>query len=257
MSYSFDLHESIYGSEPYNTTHFKIPSNQTTTTATTTKHKQNGYVKQFLQQNGMRKTKKSSPLISVNGTGGGIGEQRFDANFKVLLLGNSGVGKTSIIRALVGETFYQTTISTIGIDLIKRIFTVENHRVQLEVWDTAGQEQYHSIVSLHFREAKCFIIVYDVTDMESFEQIRKYWLRTVDETPSLCLSTNPLKRGSKHKIFRFHNECLVCKPLSQNRFVLIPNFPSFYKTCFTFTWMEIFFLFFIFLIDTILLFLIF
>ncbi|CAH8633421.1 unnamed protein product [Schistosoma rodhaini] len=154
MSYSFDLHESIYGSEPYNTTHFKIPSNQTTTTATTTKHKQNGYVKQFLQQNGMRKTKKSSPLISVNGTGGGIGEQRFDANFKVLLLGNSGVGKTSIIRALVGETFYQTTISTIGIDLIKRIFTVENHRVQLEVWDTAGQEQYHSIVSLHFREAK-------------------------------------------------------------------------------------------------------
>uniref|UniRef100_A0A3Q0KGU5 Putative rabb and C n=1 Tax=Schistosoma mansoni TaxID=6183 RepID=A0A3Q0KGU5_SCHMA len=182
MSYSFDLHESIYGSEPYNTTHFKIPSNQTTTTTTTTKkHKQNGYVKQFLQQNGMRKTKKSSPLISVNGTGGGIGEQRFDANFKVLLLGNSGVGKTSIIRALVGETFYQTTISTIGIDLIKRIFTVENHRVQLEVWDTAGQEQYHSIVSLHFREAKCFIIVYDVTDMESFEQIRKYWLRSVDE----------------------------------------------------------------------------
>ncbi|CAH8610257.1 unnamed protein product [Schistosoma curassoni] len=176
MSYAFDLHESIYGSEPYNTTNCKIPSNRTTTQL-----KQNGYVKQFLQQNGMRKTKKSSPLISVNGTGGGTGEQRFDAHFKVLLLGNSGVGKTSILRALVGETFYQTTISTIGIDLIKRIFTVGNHRVQLEVWDTAGQEQYHSIVSLHFREAKCFIIVYDVTDIESFEQIRKYWLRSVDE----------------------------------------------------------------------------
>ncbi|KAK4468596.1 hypothetical protein MN116_007547 [Schistosoma mekongi] len=176
MSYAFDLHESIYGSDPYSTT-----TNSKTISNQSKQSKPNGYVKTFLQQNGVKKAKKSSPLISINGTSGGVGEQRFDTHFKVLLLGNSGVGKTSILRALVGETFFQTTISTIGIDLIKRIFTVENHRVQLEVWDTAGQEQYNSIVSLHFREAKCFIIVYDVTDMESFDQIRKHWLRSVDE----------------------------------------------------------------------------
>ncbi|TPP58276.1 putative rabb and C [Fasciola gigantica] len=101
---------------------------------------------------------------AVNGArkGGGTGESRFDARFKVLLLGNSGVGKTSILRCLMGDKFNPTTISTIG-------------------EDTAGQEQYYSIVALHFREAKAFVVVYDVTDLKSFEQIRKYWLKSVDQ----------------------------------------------------------------------------
>ncbi|VDP81499.1 unnamed protein product [Echinostoma caproni] len=68
-----------------------------------------------------------------------------------------------------------------GIDLAKKIFIVEGHRIQLEIWDTAGQEQYYSIVALHFREARAFVVVYDVTDIKSFEQIRKYWLKSVDQ----------------------------------------------------------------------------
>ncbi|CAH8585399.1 unnamed protein product [Dicrocoelium dendriticum] len=125
--------------------------------------------------------RKSAPLYSTNGTAGGTGENRFDARFKILMLGNSGVGKTSILRTLMGEPFNPGTISTIGIDLAKKIFIVEGNRIQLEIWDTAGQEQYYSIVALHFREAKAFIVVYDVTDLRTFEQIRKYWLRSVDE----------------------------------------------------------------------------
>ncbi|KAG5446943.1 Ras- protein Rab-10 [Clonorchis sinensis] len=67
------------------------------------------------------------------------------------------------------------------IDLAKKLFIVENHRIQLEIWDTAGQEQYHSIVAFHFRGAKAFIVMYDVTQPKTFEQIRKYWLRSVDD----------------------------------------------------------------------------
>lgn len=125
--------------------------------------------------------RKSAPSYSTNGFSGGTGESRYDARFKVLMLGNSGVGKTSILRTLMGDPFNPGTISTIGIDLAKKIFFVEGNRIQLEIWDTAGQEQYYSIVALHFREAKAFIVVYDVTDLCSFEQIRKYWLRSVDE----------------------------------------------------------------------------
>ncbi|KAF7233471.1 hypothetical protein EG68_06314, partial [Paragonimus skrjabini miyazakii] len=99
-------------------------------------------------------TKRRSQAAHTNGNGGGAGEYRFDARYKVLLLGNSGVGKTSILQALMGEPFNPGTISTIGIDLAKKIFIVENNRIQLEIWDTAGQEQYYSIVALHFREAK-------------------------------------------------------------------------------------------------------
>ncbi|CAL8082760.1 unnamed protein product [Calicophoron daubneyi] len=127
------------------------------------------------------RTKRSTAAVT-NGFGNTkTGADRFDARFKVLMLGNSGVGKTSIIRSLMGEKFNPGTISTIGIDLAKKIFTVDNNRIQLEVWDTAGQEQYYSIVALHFREAKGFIVVYDVTDPKSFEQIPKYWLRSVDQ----------------------------------------------------------------------------
>ncbi|KAF8572191.1 hypothetical protein P879_00784 [Paragonimus westermani] len=126
-------------------------------------------------------SKGRSQNVHTSGNGGGAGEYRFDARYKVLLLGNSGVGKTSILQTLMGEPFNPGTISTIGIDLAKKIFIVENNRIQLEIWDTAGQEQYYSIVALHFREAKAFIVVYDVTDPRTFEQIRKYWLRSVDQ----------------------------------------------------------------------------
>ncbi|KAA3680681.1 uncharacterized protein DEA37_0007730 [Paragonimus westermani] len=78
-------------------------------------------------------TKGRSQNVHTSGNGGGAGEYRFDARYKVLLLGNSGVGKTSILQTLMGEPFNPGTISTIGIDLAKKIFIVENNRIQLEI----------------------------------------------------------------------------------------------------------------------------
>ncbi|VDD76055.1 unnamed protein product [Mesocestoides corti] len=105
---------------------------------------------------------------------------RYDARFKIVLLGDSGVGKTSLIRSAVGEPFNPTMISTIGIDFVEKIYTVDNYRIQLQIWDTAGQERYRSLATSTFRDAKGFIIVYDITNRASFSKIRDEWLRMTD-----------------------------------------------------------------------------
>uniref|UniRef100_A0A0X3QAJ3 Ras-related protein Rab-13 n=1 Tax=Schistocephalus solidus TaxID=70667 RepID=A0A0X3QAJ3_SCHSO len=106
--------------------------------------------------------------------------EHFDARFKVVLLGDSGVGKTSLIRSAMGEDFNPSMISTIGIDFVNRTYQVENYNLQLQIWDTAGQERYRSLATSSFRDAKAFIIVYDITYLASFTRIREAWLPLTD-----------------------------------------------------------------------------
>ncbi|TGZ68874.1 hypothetical protein CRM22_004040 [Opisthorchis felineus] len=170
MAHNFGQHDDLGEMQPFSVTGVGRPTAKPPTAPNGTTNRKS------------KSTPKASTIFSPsNDISGGTGEERFDARFKVLLLGNSGVGKTSILRTLMGEKFNPGTISTIGIDLAKKLFIVENHRIQLEIWDTAGQEQYHSIVAFHFRGAKAFIVMYDVTQPKTFEQIRKYWLRSVDD----------------------------------------------------------------------------
>ncbi|GAA56388.1 Ras-related protein Rab-10 [Clonorchis sinensis] len=170
MAHNFGQHDDLGEMQPFSVTGVGRSTGKPPTAPNGTTNKKS------------KSAPKSSTIFSPsNDISGGTGEERFDARFKVLLLGNSGVGKTSILRTLMGEKFNPGTISTIGIDLAKKLFIVENHRIQLEIWDTAGQEQYHSIVAFHFRGAKAFIVMYDVTQPKTFEQIRKYWLRSVDD----------------------------------------------------------------------------
>ncbi|KAL3308225.1 hypothetical protein Ciccas_013247 [Cichlidogyrus casuarinus] len=106
---------------------------------------------------------------------------KYDARYKVIVLGESTVGKTSLIHAAMGEKFNPTLISTIGVDYAKRLFDIEGYTIQLELWDTAGQERYRSLCKLHYRDAKGFIVVYDITNRDSFTRIRRDWIPDIDQ----------------------------------------------------------------------------
>lgn len=104
----------------------------------------------------------------------------FDYMFKVLLLGDAGVGKTSLMWRFSEDVFNKTYISTIGIDFKLRTIEVQGKRVRLQVWDTAGQERFHAISVSYYRTAVGIMLVYDITRRHSFENIAK-WLRNIDE----------------------------------------------------------------------------
>ncbi|KAK6488275.1 ras and EF-hand domain-containing protein-like protein [Huso huso] len=103
-----------------------------------------------------------------------------DRLFKVVLVGNSSVGKTSLLRRFCDDCFYHGTSATVGIDYSVKTVTVDNSQVALQMWDTAGQERYRSITKQFFRKADGVIVMYDITSELTFISVRQ-WLTSVQE----------------------------------------------------------------------------
>ncbi len=102
---------------------------------------------------------------------------------KVVLLGDSGVGKTCIISRYISGTFDQNSPSTNGASYASKIITFEhlNKQISLDIWDTAGQEKYKSLTKFFYKDAAVAILVYDITQNESFENMKNYWLGQLKE----------------------------------------------------------------------------
>jgi len=94
---------------------------------------------------------------------------------KLLLLGDSGVGKSSLMIRFADMKFDYNTISTVGIDFKEKLMEVDGRTVRLQIWDTAGQQRFRTITKSYYRGAQGYILVYDITHQLSFEHI-KYWL---------------------------------------------------------------------------------
>lgn len=93
---------------------------------------------------------------------------------KVLLLGESCVGKTSVFHRYINDEFSQTYKATIGADFFSKDLTIDDKEVILQIWDTAGQERYQSLGTTFFRGSDACVLVYDITDRQSYEAIETW-----------------------------------------------------------------------------------
>lgn len=107
--------------------------------------------------------------------------ETYDLSCKVMLIGDSGVGKTCLLVRFKDGTFLSGSfISTVGIDFRNKVVDVEGTKVKLQIWDTAGQERFRSITRAYYRDATALLLVYDVTNKASFDNVRA-WLTEINE----------------------------------------------------------------------------
>jgi len=104
----------------------------------------------------------------------------YDLIMKLLLVGDSGVGKSCLLLRFVEDKFNPTFITTIGIDFKIRTIESKGKKIKLQVWDTAGQERFRTITTAYYRGAMGIVLIYDVTDSRSFENVEN-WYQTVTQ----------------------------------------------------------------------------
>lgn len=122
-------------------------------------------------------------------------EQQYDELFKVVLVGDAGVGKTNMLAFFTSEeqysqgskeaakSFQNMRKPTIGVEFGTRIITApDGAKIKAQIWDTAGQERYRAITSSHYRRAAGALLVYDVTSRKSFENAQNLWLKELESS---------------------------------------------------------------------------
>ena len=104
-------------------------------------------------------------------------------SFKVVLVGESGVGKTSIITKFIDETFQEDQQSTTGGTFSTKSVICDGGKIlKFEIWDTAGQERYRALTKMFYKDANAAIMVYDITRKDSFEELKNYWSEQIKES---------------------------------------------------------------------------
>ena len=101
-------------------------------------------------------------------------EENYEMMFKVVLVGDSFVGKTNIMSKYLKNEFHEDSKATVGVEFGSKQFNIEGHSIKAQIWDTAGQERYKAITSAYYKGAKGAFVVYDITRKGSFESIDKW-----------------------------------------------------------------------------------
>lgn len=121
----------------------------------------------------------------------------YDYLFKILLIGDSGVGKTAMLSKFIDDEFSMTHLSTIGVDFKIKTIELDSKIIKLQIWDTAGQERFRTITSTYYRGAHGIFIVFDLTNLDSYKNITK-WLDEIDRN---CIGVNIYIIGTKADLY--------------------------------------------------------
>ena len=133
----------------------------------------------------------------------------YDFLFKLIIVGDSNVGKTNIMSKYIHNKFNYTSKATIGVEFGTKIVTIDNKKIKAQIWDTAGQERYKSITSAYYKGAKGALIVYDITNKSTFESVDK-WVQDLnsygDKNLTLLLVGNKSDLEDKRQIVKEDGE---------------------------------------------------
>ncbi|CAJ0581169.1 unnamed protein product, partial [Mesorhabditis spiculigera] len=141
----------------------------------------------------------------------------YDHLFKVLIIGDSGVGKSSLLLRFAENSFRENFITTIGVDFKLKTFVVDGQRIKLQIWDTAGQERFRTITSTYYRGTHGVIVVYDITAGETFANVKR-WLGEID---THCQSVGKILVGNKCE----DTERRIVDPADSTAFAASMNIP--------------------------------
>ena len=123
--------------------------------------------------------------------------------FKLVLLGESSVGKSSLVLRFVKSQFHEFQESTIGAAFLTQTLQIDETNVKFEIWDTAGQERYHSLAPMYYRGAQAAIVVYDISNQESFQKAQT-WIKELQRQANpnvvIALAGNKLDLANKRAV---------------------------------------------------------
>mmetsp|Transcript_34343 Transcript_34343/g.55454 ORF Transcript_34343/g.55454 Transcript_34343/m.55454 type:complete len:215 (+) Transcript_34343:83-727(+) len=132
-----------------------------------------------------------------------MGERSNKNNYKIVLLGEGRVGKTSMVLRYVNNVFSEKQQTTIQASFLSRRLTLGENQVNLAIWDTAGQERFHALGPIYYRDADGALLVYDTTDSESFNKV-KNWVKElrkmVGQEIVLCIVGNKIDLDKERQV---------------------------------------------------------
>ena len=127
----------------------------------------------------------------------------YEQLYKIIIIGNSGVGKSNILGRYLKNEFKEDTKSTVGVEFGSKKVKVNGINIKLQVWDTAGEERYRSITSAYYKGSKGCFIVYDITSTQSFNDIEKWYdeiVKITDKNISIILVGNKCDLENQRKV---------------------------------------------------------